>query len=154
MKSKSAFMIAILAALCFVSACSGGGSATPAAKPSNSSVTAGVMTTSVDNDSMPTSPVRTSFAPDTKAIYCSFKVSGVAPQDMIKASWYYLKGEAVGKENTLINETYTVVQSDSSSYYLAFYLDAPNAGSWDKGDYKVVISVNGVEKLSIPFTVE
>jgi hypothetical protein len=46
------------------------------------------------------------------------------------------------------------VQSDSSSYYLAFYLDAPNAGSWDKGDYKVVISVNGVEKLSIPFTVE
>jgi len=147
-------MVTILAALCILSACSSGGNTPPAAKPDNSSVTAGVMTTSVDDNSMPTSPVKTSFAPDTKAIYCSFKVAGVAPEDMIKASWYYLKGEAVGKENTLINETVTIAQSTSDNYYLAFYLDAPNNGSWDKGDYKVVISVNGTEKLSVPFKVE
>ncbi|MGA9048560.1 MAG: hypothetical protein WB588_06160 [Dehalococcoidia bacterium] len=152
MKSILALIVLILAASCVLSACSSAGSAPtpPAAKPDNSSVTAGVMTTSVDDDSLPTAPVKTSFAPDTKAIYCSFKVSGVAPQDMVKASWY----EVAGQDSTLINETYTVVQSDSNSYYLAFYLDAPNAGRWDKGDYKVVISVNGVEKLSIPFKVE
>ncbi|MHB8084722.1 MAG: hypothetical protein ACYDHZ_02720 [Dehalococcoidia bacterium] len=152
MKSISALMATILAALFILSACSSGGSAPPPppAKPDNSSVTAGVMTTAVDDDSLPTAPVKTSFAPDTKAIYCSFKVSGVAPQDMVKASWY----EVAGQESTLINETYTIVQSDSSSYYLAFYLDAPNAGRWDKGDYKVVISINGLEKLSIPFKVE
>jgi hypothetical protein len=166
MKSISAYLVVILAAVCLLSACSPAGSALPAAsappagsappaaKPNNSSVTDGVMTTSVDDNSMPTGPVKTSFDPDTKAIYCSFKVSGVVPEDMIKASWYYLKGEAVGKENTLINETITIAQSTSDSYYLAFYLDAPNNGNWDKGDYKVVISVNGAEKLSIPFNVE
>ena len=83
MKSILALIVLILAASCVLSACSSAGSAPtpPAAKPDNSSVTAGVMTTSVDDDSLPTAPVKTSFAPDTKAIYCSFKVSGVAPPE-------------------------------------------------------------------------
>ena len=155
MKSISAFLALSLAVTLLLSACSPSTPTAPSApKPSSSTVTDGVMTTSVNDDSQPTGPVTSTFSANTKAIYCSFKVSGLAPDDMIKASWYYLKGEAADKENTLLNETVTTAQTDTSSYNLAFYLDAPNGSTWDKGDYKVVISVNSVEKLSVPFTVQ
>jgi len=142
----------LVAATVIVSACGGAGG--PAAKKGgNSTITDGVMTTAVDNDSKPTGPVATSFITSTPAIYCSFKVAGVVPEDMIKASWYYIKGEAAGKENELLNETFTIAESDTPSYYLAFYLDKPVSG-WYKGDYKVVLSVNSVEKLSVPFSIK
>ena len=116
-------------------------------------ITEGVMTTAVDNDSKPTAPVVISFDASVPVIYCSFKVSGVAPEEIIKASWYYVGGEAEGKENELLNETFTITESDATSYYLAFYLDKPASG-WYKGDYKVVLSVNNVEKLAVPFSIE
>ena len=157
MKSIYAILTIMLLSACLLAACSsttGAPPTAPTAKPSNATVTDGKMTTSVNDDSVPTGPVTSTFSPDTKAIYVSFKVSGVEQDDMIKASWYYLKGEAAGKENILLNETFTTAQADTGSYNLAFYLDAPNAGTWDKGDYKVVISVNSIEKLSVPFTVQ
>jgi hypothetical protein len=50
-------------------------------------ITDGVMTMSVDNGSKPTGRVKTTFPIDTPVIYCSFKVIGVAKEDMIKATW-------------------------------------------------------------------
>jgi len=140
-----------LLVLTLVMGCAGG-SAPPATKPGNSTVTDGVMTTSVDDESRPTSPVTDTFSANTPAVYCSFKVTGVQPEDMIKVGWYYVKGEVKGKENELLNETYTIAQSTSESYYLAFYYDKPVSG-WYKGDYKVVIYVNNVEKLTVPFKI-
>lgn len=144
------FIILVLATL--LAAC-GGAPGQSGKKGGNSTISDGVMTTSVDNDSKPTGPVVTSFSPDTPVIYCSFKVTGVVPEDMIKASWYYVKGEAVGRENELLNETFTIAESDVDSYYLAFYLDKPVSG-WYKGDYKVVLCVNNAEKLSVPFSIK
>jgi hypothetical protein len=74
---------------------------------------------------------------------------------MIKARWYYVKGEAVDKENQLLDggEMYTSGQADGQGYYLAFYYDKPVAG-WYKGSYKVVLSINGADKLSVPFNIE
>jgi len=144
----SAIIAAIL--LCAFAGC---GPAADVSQPDKSAITEGVMTTSVDNDSKPTSPVSTSFTPDTPAIYCSFKVSGVTTEDLIKASWYYVKGEAVDKENELLDEIYTSAQSGDQAYYLAFYKHMP-AGGWYKGDYKVVLSVNNSEKLSVPFVIK
>jgi len=46
-----------------------------------------------------------------------------------------------------------ITESDATAYYLAFYLDKPVNG-WYKGDYKVVLSVNGVEKLTVPFSIK
>jgi len=111
------------------------------------------MTTSVDDMSKPTGDVKTSFPVGTAAIYCSFMVNDVAKEDMIKATWIYVGGEAADKANSQINETYDIVQVSDTSYYLAFYLDKPVAG-WDKGDYKVILSINGKEKLTVPFKVE
>jgi len=153
MKLMRSFIgISIMAAvlLCAFAGCSPAGNVS---QPDKSAITEGVMTTSVDNDSKPTSPVKTSFAPDTPAIYCSFKVSGVTPEDLIKASWYYIKGEAVDKENELLDEIYTSAQGGDQSYYLAFYKHMP-AGGWYKGSYKVVLSVNNTEKLSVPFDIQ
>lgn len=149
---RSYIGITIIAAvlLCAFAGCS---PAAEVSQPDKSAITEGVMTTSVDNDSKPTSVVSTVFAPDTPAIYCSFKVSGVTQEDLIKASWYYVKGEAIGKDNELLDEIYTSAQGGDQYYYLAFYKHMP-AGGWYKGSYKVVLSVNNSEKLSVPFDVK
>jgi hypothetical protein len=153
MKFKTVLFSSILIAVLLSSACGPDKPPQSGGAPDKSTITEGVMTTSVDNDSKPTSPVKTSFPADTAAVYCSFKVTGVSPEDMIKASWYYVKGEIKEKENELLNETIDVVTTDASSYYLAFYYDKP-AGGWYKGSYKVVLSVNGADKLSVPFNIE
>lgn len=153
MKFTTVLLSIILIAVLIFPACGSNKPAPTGSAPDKSTISEGAMTTSVDNDSKPTSPVKTSFAVDTPAIYCSFKVADVQPEDMIKASWFYVKGEAKEHENELLNETFTVAASDASSYYLAFYLDKPTAG-WYKGSYKVVLSVNSVEKLSVPFNIE
>lgn len=153
MKFTTALLSIILIAILFSLACGGNKPGPTGAQPDKSTVTEGVMTTSVDNDSKPTSPVKTSFPIDTPAVYCSFKVTGVVPEDMIKASWYYVSGEARDRENELLNETIDIVTTDSTSYYLAFYYDKPAAG-WYKGSYKVVLSINGADKLSVPFNIQ
>jgi hypothetical protein len=153
MNSKASYIfVSIIAAvvLCIFAGCS-----SPPAQISQSgksSITEGVMTTSVDSDSKPTSAVSTVFTPDTPVIYCSFKVSGVMEEDLIKASWYYVKGEAAGKENELLDEIYTSAQGGNQSYLLAFYKHMP-AGGWYKGSYKVVLSINNTDKLTVPFDV-
>jgi hypothetical protein len=152
--------ISIIAAVlvCAFAGCSQSANVSPSSNvspPDKSAITEGVLTTSVDNDSKPTSPVGTSFAPDTPALYCSFKVSGVTPEDSISAYWYYIKGEDLGKENEIMDGgmMYTTGQAGDQGYYLAFYQHPP-AGRWYKGSYKVVLSVNNAEKLSVPFEIK
>ena len=165
MKRMTLIICTVLAAVLLISGCSSGAPSSPAApaapsapsvpapKPSNSTITEGVMTTSVDDGSKPTGGVKISFPANTPAIYCSFKVNGVSQDDMIKAAWIYVGGAAAAKANTQINETYDIVQTSDTSYYLAFYLDKPDGG-WDKGDYQVVLSINNKDKLTVPFKVE
>ncbi|MDD5397696.1 MAG: hypothetical protein PHU70_01330 [Dehalococcoidia bacterium] len=150
---RSYIIVTIIVAvlLCIFAGCST--PATEVSQPDKSAITEGVMTTSVDNDSKPTSAVSTVFAPDTPVIYCSFKVSGVTEEDLIKASWYYITGETVGKDNELLDEIYTSAQGGQEAYYLAFYKHMP-AGGWYKGSYKVVLYVNNTEKLTVPFDVK
>lgn len=62
-------------------------------------------------------------------------------------------GAVPGKANTVLNETYDIVQAPEASYYLAFYYDKRVEG-WYKGDYKVVLAINNKEKLSVPFKME
>jgi len=156
MKRIVLFSVCMLLGLIVLSACGGpstGPSATPGKPSGNAVLSEGVMTTSVDDDSKPTGGIKTSFPVNTSAVYCSFKVEGVVPEDMVKASLIYVKGAAVGMENAIVYETYMIAESKESSYYLAFFFEKPTSG-WNKGDYKIVISVNNKEKLSIPFKIE
>lgn len=161
MRLTTKLVLALVGVGLLASACNAGGGAAPSgggsAKPpssssSNSSITDGVMTTSVDDNSKPTGGVKTTFPPDIPAIFCSFKVSGVAQEDMIKATWIYVSGGGE-QPDTVLNETYDIVQTAEASYYLAFYYDKPGQ-AWPKGDYKVVLSINNKEKLSVPFKVQ
>jgi len=153
MKYIKTFVSVLLIAVFLLCACGGNNTVKDGSSAGSSLITEGVMTTSVDDDSKPTSPVKTSFPADTAVIFCSFKVAGVLPEDMIKASWYYMKGEVKEKENELLNETFTIATSDTSNYYLAFYLDKP-VGGWYKGSYKIILSVNSADKLTVPFNIE
>jgi hypothetical protein len=142
----------ILGLLIVLAGC--GDKAAPSGKLSENAVLSeGVMTSAVDDDSKPVGGVKTSFPLTTEEIYCSFKVAGVVPEDMIKAALFYVKGEAAGLENSLIYETYMIVETPDSGYYLAFFFEKPASG-WKKGEYKVVLLVNNKEKLSIPFTMQ
>lgn len=152
MKIIFSMMCLVLTAVLLSTACAGG-SMEAEIDSGNSEITEGVMTTSVDDESKPTGGTQTTFPVDTPAIYCSFKVSGVEREDMIKATWIYVNGEAKDKANTQINETYDIVQVSEASYYLAFYLDKPVEG-WVRGYYEVVLSINNQEKLSVPFKIE
>jgi hypothetical protein len=152
MKTAILVLTMVLAAALLMPACSGGPG--PIGTPSGSStITDGVMTTAVDDASKPTGGSMTTFPATAPVVYVSFKVNGVAKDDMIKATWIYVGGAAPDKANTQINETYDIVQAPEASYYLAFYLDKPVEG-WAKGDYKVVLSVNSKEKLSVPFKIQ
>lgn len=152
MKMGTVLSCILLVGVMLLSACTGGGSS-GGNLSTNATITDGVMTTSVDQGSKPTGGIKTSFPLDAPVLYVSFKVSGVAKEDMIKATWVYVGGAAADKANTVLNETYDIVEAPEASYYLAFYFDKPPEG-WNKGDYKVVLSINNKEKLSVPFRIE
>jgi hypothetical protein len=71
------------------------------------------------------------------------------PVDVL-SEWYYIEGEVEGVTNLLIDAVPLTVPVDQ---YLQFSLTIPDSG-WPVGTYKLVIYVNGVEKMEVPFAVE
>ena len=90
------------------------------------------------------------FGVDTYEIFCSFKLSNAPPDTEIKADWIYVKGEVEGLTNYLIGDWH--INADGTRYVNAS-LTIPDKG-WPRGDYKVVLSINGKERQSVPFTVK
>lgn len=72
------------------------------------------------------------------------------PDTEVKAEWIYVQGELEGTENYLIDDYSLTAEG---TLYLSFSLTEPDAG-WPKGEYKVILYVDGKEKLSVPFTVQ
>jgi hypothetical protein len=68
MKFKTVLFSIILIAVLLSPACGPNKPPQPGGAPDKSTVTEGVMATSVDNDSKPTSPVKTSFPVDTAVV--------------------------------------------------------------------------------------
>ncbi len=113
------------------------------------------MTAAVDDDGRPLYPT-TVFAPNANAFYCSFKVINAPPKTEIKGEWIYVSGEVeeqIGGKNYVMDELTITVEG--TRYAFVFYHRTPLPGyKWPKGDYKVVLYVNGKEDASIPFTVK
>jgi hypothetical protein len=107
------------------------------------------MCRSVDNDMRPVDATDI-FTTDTPEIFCSVKLSSAPSDTEVKAEWIYVQGELEGVENHLI---YDYSLTAEGTRYLSFSLTKPEAG-WPKGEYKVVLYVNGTEKLNVPFTVQ
>jgi hypothetical protein len=119
------------------------------------SITDVTMSAAVDANDHPVQPT-TVFPIDAKGFYCSFKLSGFPPGTILKAQWVYVVGEVeaeVGKNYAFEEQTGTIGGKDG---YTSTVLELPNIPgyTWPKGEYKVVLSVDGQEKASGSFKVE
>ena len=120
-----------------------------ACEVTTASLSEATMCLSVDSDMRPVSATDI-FATDTPEIFCSVKLSSAPSDTDVKAEWIYVQGELEGTENYLIDD-YTLTAE--GTLYLGFSLTEPDTG-WPTGEYKVILYVDGEEKLSVPFTVQ
>jgi hypothetical protein len=92
------------------------------------------------------------FPAATPKIYCCVKVSNAPVDTEIKADWVYIKGEDITAENTLMDSR--SVKVDGTRFIaFSFSYSRPDA-LWIKGEYKVILYINGVPKVQGPFVIQ
>ena len=116
------------------------------------------MATSIAEDFRPLTPTKV-FAPDAPAFLVSFKMSGFPIGAKVEAKLIYVGGDPEAEANTGKNAVFdtvnATVQKLGSGYtYTGFENPGINNYKWPKGDYKVVITIDGLEKGSTDFKVE
>jgi hypothetical protein len=116
------------------------------------------MSTGVDSNNRPVNPT-TVFTTDAAGFYCSFKMSGFPVGAKVEAKWIYVGGdpetEAVTGKNAVIETHTATIEKEGQGYTSTVYAKPPIPDyTWPKGDYQVVISVDGLEKASAYFKVE
>jgi|GEM_PF-2566591 len=111
--------------------------------------------TAVDNYGQPIQP-KTVFPAGTKAFYCSFKISHFPAGAKMLAEWIYVTGEAVDEvgENNIFQVNTGTLSGDDGYTSMALEMPPYPDYTWPKGEYKVVLSVDGEEKASTSFKVE
>jgi len=114
------------------------------------------LTTAVDEEGRPLRPT-TVFATYADAFYCSFKVIDAPPETEVRGRWIYVSGEAaeqIGGENYVMEEIPIAVEGTRYAYVYYLRPSFLPGYRWPKGEYKVVLYVNGEEDASLPFTVK
>ena len=116
------------------------------------------ISTDVDSNNRPINPT-TVFSTDAAGFYCSFKVSGFPVGSTLLTQWIYLGGDPeaeliTGKNYVAEAQTATITKVGSGYTSTAYtQLGIPDY-TWPKGDYQVLITVNGVEEGSAYFKVQ
>jgi len=113
------------------------------------SLSEATMCQSVDKDMRPVNAISV-FNADTPKIFCSVKLSNAPPDTEIKAEWIYIEGEVEDLNNFLIDDWSATTEG---THYISTSMTRPYDG-WPGGEYKVVLYIDGKEKLSVPFTVK
>ena len=90
------------------------------------------------------------FTTDAEEIFCSVKLSSAPPDTEIKAEWMYIEGELEDVSNYLIDDWSSTAEG---TRYVYASLSSPYEG-WPRGDYEVVLYIDGKEEVRVPFTVE
>ena len=145
MKNTTRFLLVVLllAIVALAAGCSGEVSFTTA------KLSEGTMALGIDDDTKPVNPT-TVFSPEAEEIFCSVKLSN-SPQDTeVNSTWIYVQGELEDTENYEI-DSYAV--TTDGTRYLQFSMSRP-ANGFPRGEYKLVLSIDGKEELNLPFTVE
>lgn len=128
------------------------------ASPSNGVITEITMSTDVDSENRPVNPT-TVFPTDAAGFFCSFKVSGFPVGSNLEAQWIYVGGDpeaevTIGK-NYVVDTQKATITKKGQGYTSTVYAKPPIPDyTWPKGDYKVVINVDGQEKGSTYFKVQ
>lgn len=112
----------------------------------------------VDADGRPVDPTNI-FSPDTSAIYTYFKISGFPVGTKIEVDWIYVGGDPkieflIGKNYVATKQTATVTKTGSGYTNTTFSPTGMGFEEWPKGDYKIVVYVEGVEKASTTFQIQ
>jgi hypothetical protein len=89
------------------------------------------------------------FGTDTKQIFCSFEPLESSINSKVTARWMYVSGEAPGLTNYIIQDWSELVKQKGP---MAMFMNRPTNG-WPKGNYRVVLFVNDLQEISIPFKV-
>jgi hypothetical protein len=113
---------------------------------------------SIYPDARPRDPTNV-FAANTQEIFLSFKVSNFPVGTLIKVEWIYVGGDPevealAGKNFVAETQTATVMKLGTGYTNTVYSRDVPGYDAWPKGDYKVVLSVDGEEKGSTTFKVQ
>jgi hypothetical protein len=111
---------------------------------STASLSEATMCTAVDEASRPLDSTDV-FSADIPEIFCSVKLSHAPEDTVVKAEWYFVEE---GTDYYIAEYELTA----DGTLYLSFSLTSAEA--FPTGDYKVVLYLDGEEKLSLPFTVE
>jgi hypothetical protein len=112
----------------------------------------------VDSGSRPVDPTNV-FATDAAGFWVSFKMSDFPIGAKVEVQWIYVGGDpevetTTGKNYVADTQTATV-QAEGQGYTYTVYMKPPIPDyAWPKGDWKVVINVDGLEKGTAYFKVE
>ena len=108
-----------------------------------------VMATSINSTTL--EPVKTTdrYKTDTPVIYCSVLLLEAPDDTVVNADWIYVKGEVPG-ENQRIGDSHIVTDGPR---FLSFE-KVRTEEKWMRGDYNVVISVNGKKEITVPFKIQ
>ena len=90
------------------------------------------------------------FSTDTPEIFLSAKFSNAPSETEIASEWIYVEGEIADLKDYLID---TVSVEVSGTDYLYFSMPVPDQG-WPRGQYQVVLYIDGEEAETVSFTVE
>lgn len=117
-----------------------------------------VMSTSVDSNGRPVNPTDV-FSPDAAGLYCSFKISGFPVGAKLQVQWVYLGGDpdvevVTGQNYIAETQTAEITKKGSGYTYTVYSHEGIPDYTWPKGNYKVIISVDDIEKASTTFTVQ
>jgi hypothetical protein len=133
----------LLSALILLSVGCGGQVSFTTAKLSEATMALGVT-----DDNKPVNAT-TVFSPDTEEIFCSVKLSNAPSDTEVTSVWVYVSGEAEGLTDHEI-DNYSVITEGTR--YINFSLPRGD-NDFPKGDYKLVLYVDGKESVALPFTV-
>jgi len=112
------------------------------------SLSEATMALGADAEARPVNPTDT-FTVGTPEVFCSAKLSNAPDGTEIISEWVYVQGELAGYEDHVI-DSHTL--TTEGSRYVAFSLPRPDAG-WPKGEYKLVLYIDGKEEVTVPFTI-
>ncbi|MEJ2740432.1 MAG: PsbP-related protein, partial [Dehalococcoidia bacterium] len=116
---------------------------------STASLSEATMTETVDDNLRPLNSTDV-FNVDASEVHCSVKLSNAPVDTEVKGEWIYIEGEEEGLENYLIDSTIIITEG---TRYLDFSLSIPDNG-WPVGNYELILSINGKEKIRVPFLIK
>ncbi len=116
------------------------------------------MSRAVDNNSRPVD-ITNVFSEDDKGFYCSFLLSGFPVGAVLEVKWIYVGGDVntenvTGENYVAETQTATITKEGKGYTYTVYSSQGVPDYKWPTGEYKVVISVDGLEKATTTFRVE